>query len=85
MNKINIRNILANASFHASILINGLARTLYGALIAGLIGVSVYGFVSIRSETGYIAVFDFIAAIATLVVALCNMYCIGKKKGRGKK
>ena len=84
MDKVKIQNILANASFHASILLKGLARTLYGSLIAGLIGVSFYGFVSIGSESGYLAVFDFIASVATIVVALCNMYCLGRKRS-GKK
>lgn len=85
MNKINIREKLAEAGFHAGILLKGFARTLYGSLIAVLIGVACYGFIKIESETGYIAVFDFIAACATLVVAICNMYCIGQKKGRAKK
>ena len=81
----NIKNRLANARFHASILLKGLARTLYGTLIAVLIGVAIYGFVSIASEDGYIAVFDFIASVATLCVAIFNMYCIGMKKRSGKK
>lgn len=85
MDKVNYRNILANASYHASILLKGLVRTLYGSLIACLFGVSVYGFASIGNETGYLAVFDFIAALATLAVGVCNMYCLGKKKGRAKK
>ena len=85
MDKVKIHNILANASFHASILLKGLARTLYGSLIAGLIGVSFYGFVSIANEDGYLAVFDFIASVATIVVAVCNMYCLGLKKRSGKK
>lgn len=85
MDKVKIRNTLANASYHASILLKGLTRTLYGALIAGLIGISVYGFLSIANEDGYLAVFDFVASVATLLVAVCNMYCIGMKKGRGKK
>lgn len=85
MDKVKIRNTLAKASYHASIFLNGLGRTLYGAFIAGLIGISFYGFVSIASEDGYSAVCDFIASVATLAVAVCNMYFIGMKKGRGKK
>lgn len=85
MDKVKIRNILANASYHASILLKGLARTLYGALIAGLFGVAFYGFLRIANEDGYLAVFDFIASVATFVVAVFNMYCIGIKKGRAKK
>lgn len=84
MDKVKIRNILAHASYHASILFKGFTRTLMGALIAGLFGIAIYGFVSIANEDGYIAVFDFIASLATLLVAVCNMYCLGKK-GRAKK
>ena len=67
-------------------LLRGLGRTVYGALIAGLIGISIYGFIAIEAETGYIAVFDFIAACATLTVAVCNLYVMGGKKHgkRGK-
>ena len=58
---------------------------LYGAAVAGLFTLAAYGFVSIPSEGGYIAVCDFIAAIATLVVALNGAYAFGvrrTKKGR---
>lgn len=84
-NKIKFQNAMITAGFHASILLRGLGRTLYGALIAGLFGIAFYGFASIANEDGYIAVFDFIASVATLAVAVCNMYGFGFKKGRGKK
>ena len=82
-NKTKFQNAMITAGFHASILLRGLGRTLYGALIAGMFGIAFYGFVA--NEDGYIAVFDFIASVATLVVAVCNMYCIGLKKGRANK
>ena len=77
-------NVLEQIMFHSSIMLKGLVRTVYGALIAGLIGISIYGFVAIEGESGYLAVFDFIAACATLIVALCNLYVMGGKK-RGKR
>ena len=52
----------------------------YGALVAGLLAIAVYGFISIKGEAGYVAVFDFIASTATMLVALCNMYVMGGKK-----
>ena len=85
MDKVKFQNAMAQANYHASILLKGFARTLYGALIAGLIGVSIYGFASIANEDGYMAVFDFVASVATLAVAICNMYCLGKKRRGGKK
>jgi hypothetical protein len=73
------------AKFHAGIVLRGLARTLHGAFITGLIAFAVYGFVLISKEEGYAAVFDFVAAIAVLVVALCNVYLLGSKRKGGKK
>lgn len=83
--KMNIQKTYKKAKFHIDILLSGLARTLYGALIAGLIGFAVYGFVLIKSEGGYAAVFDFIASCAILVVALANAYALGGKKRGAKK
>lgn len=77
--------ILKPAKFHLGIVLRGLARTLHGALITGLIAFAVYGFVLIKTENGYAAVFDFIASCATLIVALCNMYLLGSKRKGGKK
>jgi predicted lipid-binding transport protein (Tim44 family) len=77
--------LLEQMKLHFGIMARGLARTLYGTLIAGLIGTAIYGFVLINSESGYAAVFDFVAAIAVLVVALCNMYFLGNKRKGGKK
>lgn len=81
----NFEKFLKQAKFHFGIVVRGLARTLYGTLIAGLIGTAVYGFILINSENGYAAVFDFIAAIAVLVIAVCNMYFLGSKRKGGKK
>lgn len=85
MKKVDIKKVLKQVKFHVDILLRGLARTLYGALIAGLIAFAVYGFVLIKSEGGYAAVFDFIAACATLTVALINAYVLGSKRRGGKK
>ena len=85
MNKIDFKKVLKQAKFHADVMVRGLARTLYGALIAGLIAFAVYGFVLIKSEGGYAAVFDFIAACATLILALGNAYLLGSKRRGGKK
>lgn len=77
---VDFRKGMACAKHFGTTVLRGLARTLYGALIAGLIGVSIYGFIAIKAESGYIAVFDFIAACATMIVALCNLYVMGGKK-----
>ena len=85
MKKVDFNKVMKQAKFHFDILLRGLARTLYGSLIAGLIGFAGYGFVLIKQEGGYAAVFDFIAACATLTVALANAYVLGNKRRGGKK
>ena len=79
-----IKDALRNVAGHAGMLLKGLIRTVCGALNAGLIAFSVYGFVNIRHEGGYAAVFDFIASCAILMIALLNVYLLGANK-RGKK
>lgn len=85
MKSVNFKKVMKQVKFHVDILMRGLARTLYGAMIAGLIVIAVYGFVLIKSEGGYAAVFDFIASCATLILAMTNAYVLGCKKRGGKK
>ena len=66
-----------NIGFHAKVFFKGLSRVLFGALTAGTYGLSIYGFVAIPTEGGYVAVGDFVGAIATLVVALSCTYYMG--------
>lgn len=81
----NIKRAMGQAKFHAKIALRGLARTIWGALVAGLIGIAVYGFTAIGKENGYAAVGDFVTSCATLVVALVNVYQMGCKRKGGKK
>ena len=82
MEAVQIKKAWKAFKFHAKIAWRGFYRTLYGAAVAGLLAMAVYGFVSVTTETGWTAVCDFIASCATLVVALLNMYVMGcKKKG----
>lgn len=70
---------------HIKILFRGLCKAIYGAAFSGLIVVSVYVFVSVSNETGWYAVFDFIAACATFVVAVSGVYLFGLTKKKGGK
>ena len=82
MEAAQIKNAWRAAKFHTKIAWRGFCRTVYGAAVAGLIAMAVYGFVSVTTETGWTAVSDFIASCATLFVALLNMYLLGgRKKG----
>lgn len=85
MERINYKKALKQVKFHADIMLRGLARMIYGTLIAGLMAFAVYGFVLIKSEGGYAAVFDFIAACAMLLLALANAYLLGNKRRGAKK
>ena len=84
MEKAQINGAWKVFKFHTKIAWRGFCRTLYGAAVAGLIAMAIYGFVSVATETGWAAVCDFIASCATLVVALLNIYVMGSKK-KGEK
>lgn len=85
MEAVQIKKAWATVKFHAKIAWRGFYRTLYGAAVAGLIALAVYGFAYVTTETGWTAVCDFIASCATLVVALLNMYLMGGRKKGGAK
>lgn len=84
MGKFNYRLIFEAFKYHWQILIRGIARMLAGTIAALLFAVTIYGFTVIKHETGYIAVFDFIASLCTLCIALCNVYGMGRKRGSKK-
>lgn len=79
------KSIIKAAICHGKILGKGFVRTLYGACVAGLIGMTVYGFIMIPSEGGYMAVCDFVGAIATMVIAMTGMYAMGGNKKGAKR
>ena len=81
-----IKMTFARFKFHARILWRGFLRTVYGALIAGLIAMAIYGFVSAQNEVGLEAAFDYIVSTVLLLESIGNMYFIGrlKKGARGK-
>lgn len=79
-----VKSVIKAIGYHGKILWKGFIRMLFGAATAGLIGLAVYGFIMIPSEGGWTAVCEFIAATATVVVALNCVYAQGgAKKRRG--
>ena len=84
MNNEKFNDVLKRINFHGGILARGFWRALYGTLSAGLFVVTVMGFILVTRDDGYVAVFDFIAACALLVVALGNVYLLGCKRGAKK-
>ena len=84
MEKEKIQKTIAKVRFHTKIVVRGLLRMLYGASIAGLIGLSVFGFVCITRETGWAAVCDFVTSCATLFVAALNIYVMGRPRKAAK-
>ena len=85
MEAARIKMTLTRAKFHARILWRGFLRTVYGALIAGLIAMAIYGFVSASKEAGWDAVFDYIVSAVLLIEAIGNMYFMGRRKNSGTK
>ena len=80
--KRNFKEVMQLIGFHGLVLLMGFVKVLYGATVAGLVAMAVYGFAMIPSEGGYTAVCEFIAAIATLAVALACMYAFGCRRKR---
>lgn len=75
-----IKIAFAKVKFHARVLWRGFCRTVYGSLLALLIAMAIYGFVSITSKTGWAAVWRFVVACVLLAEGIGNMYFIGRKK-----
>ena len=77
MTKSDFSKTLTTIGQHFRILASGFKRTLLGAITAGLFAVGIYGLCLVPSEDGYVAVLDFVASIATLIVAFGCMYFQG--------
>ena len=75
-----IKIAFAKVKFHARVLWRGFCRTVYGSLLALLIAIAIYGFVSITAKTGWAAVWRFVVACVLLAEGIGNMYFIGRKK-----
>ena len=71
--------------FHGSILAKGFIKMLYGALMATLVAVAIYGFTMIPTEGGYVAVCDFLLSICTMFVAIGGIYLMGGNAKKGAK
>lgn len=83
MEAVQIKRALANAKFHLRVMWRGFCRTVYVAAVAGLIAMSVCGFASVTTKTGWAAVLTFIGSCAVLMIALMHMYSIGHGKRWG--
>lgn len=70
---------------HTKILWKGFKRMVFGAATAGMIALAVYGFYMIPTEGGYVAVCDFIASLASVVVAMTCVYAMGAGVKKGAK
>lgn len=85
MEAARIKMTLTRAKFHARILWRGFLRAVYGALIAGLIAMAIYGFVSASKESGWDAIFDYIVSAVLLIEAIGNMHFMGRRNNGGTK
>ena len=85
MEAARIKMTFANVKFHARILWRGFLRTVYGALIAGLIAMAIYGFISASKESGWDAIFDYIVSAVLLIEAIGNMHFIGRRNNGSTK
>lgn len=77
------KKALRSLSSHGRVLFKGMVRTVCGALVAGMVGLAVFGFIQITKESGYNAVFDFVGAGSLVAIAVCCMYLMGGRKKGG--
>jgi hypothetical protein len=75
-----MENKMKEIKIHAQTFWRGLVRTVSGSAVAGMMALSVYGFISLSSESGWNAVFDFVAASSVLFISICCMYLLGSRK-----
>jgi hypothetical protein len=71
------KKIVRLIGFHGGVLLKGFIKMLYGATMAMLATVAIYGFSGIPSEGGYIAVSSFLLSTCTMIVALGGIYYMG--------
>ena len=83
MEAVKIKKAGTKVKLHARILCRGFCRTIYGTAVAGLIAMAIYGFISVTTKTGWVAVFMFISSCAVLMIAVMHMYSIGHGKSGG--
>ena len=63
--------------YQAKVILRGLVRTVWGMATAGIIWLSVYGFLAVPNESGYAAVGDFVLASSLLSLAMVSVYVQG--------
>ena len=80
MEKVQIKKAWTKVKVHARILWRGFYRVIYGTVVAGLIAMAIYLFVSITTKTGWAAVWRFVVACVSLTEGFVNMHFIGRKK-----
>lgn len=74
------------AWFHGKVLGRGVVKALCGAGAAGLVWMGVHGYAAVPTEGGYVAVCDFIASTAMVILAVLAMYLMGGRcRKAGKK
>ncbi len=78
---IDYKKVARVIAYHSKILLRGFSKMLYGAAMAAVMALTVDGFMEVSSEGGYVAVCDFIFAVALAIISLCGLYWFGCKKG----
>ena len=70
---------------HFGVLVKGFVRMLFGTATAGLIVFGSWGLCMIPGQGGYAAVFDFVLALTTLMLAVYGLYVMGGINKKGAK
>ena len=70
---------------HIRIMFAGFLRTLSSAATIGCFALSVYAFKAIPAASGYLAIAEFVGAIAALCGAFAAMYFAGKRESKAER
>lgn len=85
MEAVQIKKAWKAFKFHTKIAWRGFCKMVYGTATASLVALALFGFVSVTEESGWTAVFDFVASCAMMSVAFILMYVFGCGRKKGAK
>ena len=84
MTKFNFHKQMTIIGHHTHILWRGLKYMLAGTLTTGMFVATFVGFHLVSRDSGYLAVYDFIASCFLLLISIASIYLLGlTQKRRG--
>lgn len=80
-----LKNVAMAVRRHGKVVLKGLMRAMYGTATAALFALAAYGFAMITTESGWVAVLEFLASTAVAVLGAAAVYAQGVDTKKGAK